>query len=256
MTRHSQRPGLTRADVLVLIVMAFVSTGLTGCISKAREAASRIDCINNLKQIGLACHVYSDSSGRKDKSGKPEPGPLPTEAQGVSVFYTLLPFIEQASLHESMQKGGAVQDVRIYLCPSRRRPPTGGKGDYGYGSTTGGIGQSVLDAPKALTLGEITTKDGTSNTLLLAHKGMNTDHYSGGGKNDTGWNTLDHARDPGQIYQDCKSSDRDLSTLIGSAHPTVCPAVWCDGHAQNIPYHTTTMPQFWAYNDGATVSPP
>jgi len=107
-----------------------------------------------------------------------------------------------------------------------------------------------------VSLAAITAKKGTENTLLLSHKGVNTDFYDGSGPNDTGWNTLDHARSPGEIFRDCSSSERDLSTLISSPHPTVCPSLWCDGHVSNIPYSTTIMPQLWAYDDGSKVTPP
>lgn len=249
-----KRPGLTRADVLVLAGMLGITLGLTGCVSKAREAANRISCINNLKQMALGLHVYTDTQpGLPPGAGK---GAFPTEASGTSVFVTLLPFIEQVALYESMQKGGKAQDVKIYLCPSRRVPPTGGRGDYGYGASVGGVGTSVLDAAAPVSLKDITTKDGVSSTLLLGHKGINTDMYNGSGKNDTAWNLLEHARDPGAMFQDCPSTERNLSGSIGGPHPNVCPAAWCDGHVSALPYNTTTMPQFWAYNDGAKVTPP
>ena len=79
-------------------------------MQKVREAANRIKCANNLKQIGLAAHNYHDANEHLP----PGIGYYPTAANGAfgTYFFHLLPYLEQDNLY------------RIALgtaCRSRRR---------------------------------------------------------------------------------------------------------------------------------------
>ncbi|MBY0525734.1 MAG: DUF1559 domain-containing protein [Gemmataceae bacterium] len=256
MVWRERRRGISRVEVLVVLFILFVGGALFwSAIPRAHESSKRLDCVNNLRQLGLACWSYADAH--------PEAAPqrengyfMPTEATGESVFITLLPYVEQQALYDSIKSGGEVQDVKLYACPSRARLNGKGLGDYGYGSGAGQVGVTILAAPRALMLTQIDDADGLSSTLLLSHKGVNTNQYDGSGPNDTGWHTLDHARSPGDLFRDCKSSERDLSGSISSPHVNVCPSLYADAHVANISYTCTIMPQLWAYNDGSKVSPP
>src|SRR5262249_52782895 len=98
-----KRPGFTLVELLVVIAISGVLVGLLlPAVQKVREAANRMACTNNLKQIGLALHNFADTNAGRFPPAKvagPAPqagGPWPTN-HGWGPF--LLPFLERQNLY-------------------------------------------------------------------------------------------------------------------------------------------------------------
>jgi prepilin-type N-terminal cleavage/methylation domain-containing protein len=106
----------TLIELLVVIAIIAILIGLLlPAVQKVREAAARMSCQNQLKQLGLACHNYHDANGTLPYDCSPEAGNSATWGMGGtnwSWIAHILPYIEQGSLSSSIAAlGGGNMDT-------------------------------------------------------------------------------------------------------------------------------------------------
>jgi prepilin-type N-terminal cleavage/methylation domain-containing protein/prepilin-type processing-associated H-X9-DG protein len=202
-----KRRAFTLIELLVVIAIIAILIGLLlPAVQKVREAAARMKCSNNLKQMGLALHGYHDVRG-----GFP-PGMVCNNDQiengEHSGFTLMLPYIEQDNTHklfnfdrawfETVNYQGVGINVPLFFCPSNRTsgtielaaiaaqwntplPPRAGAVDYALCKGSNGALHRDVNRTPAATRGVfgilpfsrsigpkiVEISDGTSNTIAI-----------------------------------------------------------------------------------------
>ncbi len=128
---NSTRDGFTLVELLVVIAIIGILIGmLLPAVQQVREAARRTSCSNNIRQLGLAVHNYEGALGRfpdglwTSEADNGETGsPYLLTWYGHTVYTKILPYMEQANLHDRFNlrlsaddaKSNTVDDAGNYL---------------------------------------------------------------------------------------------------------------------------------------------
>lgn len=289
----AKRKGFTLIELLVVIAIIGVLIGLLlPAIQKVREAANRMSCSNNLKQIGMAVLNYHETY-----NGLPYSRLDTYETWAVLIT----PYLEQQNFYSNWdfkktyyQQAPAVLATRIpmFFCPTRRSPNTppllssngdilqgttgpqvpGALADYAacIGDDKGtidywdGMGTPVTTIAtasngafwyKGRTLRLSDIHDGTSHTFLVGEKHI-PKHQFGMAPDSSVYNGDNGAAMKQAGVGIPLARGPNGSGQFGSYHTDVCNFVFCDGHvaAIAVSIDATNLARLANRNDEQTIT--
>ncbi|PHR95061.1 MAG: prepilin-type cleavage/methylation domain-containing protein [Blastopirellula sp.] len=254
MKNRPVQPGFTLVELLVVIaIIGVLISLLLPAVQQAREAARRIQCSNNLKQIGLALSLYEGTYRKFPASAIIDfDNPYTGNNGSWGVHGRILPYLEQGNLYDKIDLMAAWDNQQIidsvqvpgFYCTSdtqsnRLRNPGGGKPrlyptSYGFNfgtwfvfdPTTGEGGDGMFYPNSHLGFQSVT--DGTSNTLLAAEVKAWTPYTRNGGPTSTS----------------IPPTAGDVESLIssGTQKKTTGHTEWPDGRVHHTGFTATMTP--------------
>jgi len=265
--------------LVVIAIIAILIGLLLPAVQKVRESATRMRCVNNLKQISLATHAYHGAKNFLPTGGQHwQDGPTIVNGQladppkqGLGWAAQILPFIEQDGVNRAADwntQRSAV--VKLYFCPSRRSPVVidaghGVRSMIDYCSVTGAGGEwdgggpyygmivrnynsnvttsgATSSTPRCgpITFGAVS--DGLSTTWMFGEKRLDRNRYQLGDWHDDQGFTC--GWDPDIIRNTTYAWGQDTQGGVngnefGSAHPNGMNAAMGDGSVRIIRYGTS-----------------
>src|SRR5450432_1307681 len=127
MHRNRIRRAFTLIELLVVIaIIALLMAMLLPAIQKVREAANKMQCASNLRQIAIAAHNFHNDYNRLPAGELDGGGPSSQQGQYISSLVQLLPYMEQDNVYKELVCAGPI--------PPATTPLAGGQVDIGLNS--------------------------------------------------------------------------------------------------------------------------